>query len=170
MRLNTFSARVGRRRRRVGRGAGSGHGKTAGSGHKGQKSRSGGKVAVGFEGGQMPYQRRLPKQGFRSRSAHRCALVRLGALNALALEAGQPVDLGALRRGGLARAGTRRARIVLSGTIDRAVTIGAGIVVTAGARAAIEAQGGQVSANAVRRGGRPAAAGSNASGDAPASG
>ena len=151
MRLNSFSSRVGRPRRRVGRGPGSGHGKTAGLGHKGQKSRSGGKVAIGFEGGQMPYQRRLPKQGFRSRTAHLCAVVRLSKLNALELESDGQVDLAALRRGGLARANARRARIILSGEIDRALVIGAGIAVTAGAKAAIEAKGGRVVVSAKPR-------------------
>ena len=143
MRLNTFSSRR-RRRRRVGRGAGSGFGKTAGRGHKGQKSRSGGRVAIGFEGGQMPYQRRLPKQGFRSRAARRCAVVRLGELNAPRLDRDGCVDIAALRRAGLVRSDARRARIVLSGTVERAVTVGAGVAVTAGARAAIEAKGGSV--------------------------
>ncbi len=141
MRLNALPTDPHRRsRRRVGRGKGSGYGKTAGRGHKGQKSRSGSKIPVWFEGGQMPYQRRLPKQGFRSRKARLCASVGLGELKAVD---GEHIDLAALRRGGLVRADVRRARIMLSGKIDRAVTV-YGIAVTVGAKAAIEAKGGRV--------------------------
>lgn len=141
MRLNAIAPAPGsaRPRKRVGRGVGSGRGKTAGRGHKGQKSRSGGYHKVGFEGGQMPLQRRLPKSGFRSR-AGACAEVRSGALARLP---GNEVTLDALRAAGLAPRAARRARILLAGEVGRAFAV-RGVAVTRGARAAIEAAGGAV--------------------------
>jgi large subunit ribosomal protein L15 len=141
MRLNEIRPAEGAKgeRKRVGRGVGSGLGKTAGRGHKGQKSRSGGFHKVGFEGGQMPLQRRLPKFGFRSRLARETAQVRLHEL----AKAGEVVDLAALKRAGVVPANARRARVFDSGRIDRAVTV-RGLGVTKGARAAIEAAGGTV--------------------------
>ena len=144
MRLNTMKPADGskKNRRRVGRGIGSGLGKTAGRGHKGQKSRSGGYHKVGFEGGQMPLQRRLPKFGFRSRSAPLVAEVRL---NELASVPGGAIDLEALKKAGVVPQNSLRAKIVLSGSIAVAVTV-KGVGVTKGARAAIEAAGGAVEA------------------------
>jgi len=142
MRLNTIKPAEGSKfnRKRVGRGIGSGTGKTAGRGVKGQKSRSGGKVQIGFEGGQMPIQRRLPKRGFRSAMAKNMAEIRLHELN---LIEGDVADLAALRSAGLINAGHQRAKIVLSGELTKAVTI-RGLGATAGAKAAIEAAGGKV--------------------------
>ncbi len=142
MRLNTLSPAPGSRKnaRRVGRGIGSGHGKTAGRGHKGQKSRTGGKVRAGFEGGQMPLQKRLPKYGFTSRIARTTAQVRLGELNGLDAET---IDLAALKDADLVRDDVTRARVFLSGEIGRAVTV-KGLGVTKGAREAIEKAGGKV--------------------------
>ena len=142
MRLNTLKPADGSRpeRNRVGRGSASGNGKTAGRGHKGQKSRSGGFHKVGFEGGQMPLQRRLPKVGFRSRLARVTAEVRL---NEIAKVDGDLVDMDALYRADIIPHSMTRAKIILSGAIDRAVTV-RGIGVTKGARAAIEAAGGKV--------------------------
>ena len=142
MRLNTIKPAEGakRARKRVGRGIGSGNGKTAGRGHKGQKSRSGGKVQIGFEGGQMPIQRRLPKRGFRSAMARNMAEIRLHELN---LIEGEVADLAALRSAGLINANHLRAKVVLSGELNKAVTL-RGIGATKGARAAIEAAGGKV--------------------------
>ena len=119
---NTLSPAAGskRNRRRVGRGMGSGHGKTSGRGHKGLKSRSGSRVPAGFEGGQMPLQQRLPKFGFSSRISRRTAHLRLGELKALA--AGD-VTLDSLRQAGLIRANMERARVFLSGTVDKALNI-----------------------------------------------
>lgn len=141
MRLNAIAPAPGavRPRKRVGRGVGSGRGKTAGRGHKGQKSRAGGYHKVGFEGGQMPLQRRLPKSGFRSRAGV-CAEVRSGALARLP---GDEVTLDALRAAGLAPRAARRARILLAGEVGRAFAV-RGVAVTRGARAAIEAAGGRV--------------------------
>src|SRR5512137_2259270 len=121
MRLNTIKPAEGSKkaRRRVGRGIGSGLGKTAGRGHKGQKSRSGGYHKVGFEGGQMPLQRRLPKFGFRSAIAPRVAEVRL---NELALIEGGAVDLESLKKAGVVPQDALRAKVVLSGTIAKAVS------------------------------------------------
>ncbi|HJO35577.1 MAG: 50S ribosomal protein L15 [Pseudomonadota bacterium] len=125
-------------KKRLGRGIGSGLGKTAGRGHKGQKSRSGGRVQVGFEGGQMPMHRRVPKRGFRS--AARRAEVRLSEIAKLT----QPeITLEVLRAAGVVRRDEQDAKVILSGTIERAVTV-RGLRVTAGARAAIEAAGGTV--------------------------
>ncbi len=141
MRLNELKPAPGSKpeRRRVGRGIGSGLGKTAGRGHKGQHSRSGGYTKVGFEGGQMPLQRRLPKFGFRSRLARETAPVRLHEL----AKAGDEIDLRALKAAGVVPKSATRARVFLSGEIDRAVTV-RGLAVTRGAREAIEAAGGRV--------------------------
>jgi large subunit ribosomal protein L15 len=142
MRLNELSPGAGSRKakRRVGRGAGSGLGKTAGKGHKGQKARSGGSVPAGFEGGQLPLQMRVPKFGFRSRIGRTTAEVRLGEL---AKVPGDEINLAALTQANVLRRDVKRARVVLSGSIDRAVTL-KGLKVTRGARAAIEAAGGKV--------------------------
>ena len=143
MRLNDISPAKGARkeRTRVGRGIGSGLGKTAGRGHKGQHSRSGkGKVKAGFEGGQMPLQRRLPKIGFRSRTSQECDQVMLYQLEALALDS---VDFAALQAAGLVSRLAVRAKIVKKGELSRALAI-KGVAVTAGAREAILAAGGSV--------------------------
>ncbi|MFU8837928.1 MAG: 50S ribosomal protein L15 [Thiohalomonadaceae bacterium] len=144
MRLNTLSPADGSRsdRKRVGRGIGSGLGKTAGRGHKGQKARSGGFHKVGFEGGQMPLQRRLPKVGFSSRVGRTMAEVRLSELAKIE---GDTVDLVALKAANIIRQDIRRAKIIASGSVDKAYTI-AGLGVTKGAKAAIEAAGGKVEA------------------------
>ncbi|WP_293766709.1 50S ribosomal protein L15 [uncultured Aquitalea sp.] len=142
MLLNTIQPGDGAKhaKRRVGRGIGSGLGKTAGRGHKGQKSRAGGFHKVGFEGGQMPLQRRLPKRGFKSLTARFNAEIRLSELNALPVE---EIDLLALKQAGLVHAQALVAKVVLSGKIERAVKL-RGIAATAGARAAIEAAGGSI--------------------------
>ncbi len=142
MRLNTLSPAPGSRKaaKRVGRGIGSGVGKTAGRGHKGQKSRSGGKVAAGFEGGQMPLQKRLPKYGFTSRISRTTAQVRVAEL---AKVAGDVVDLQALKDADVIKDDVLRVRVFLSGELTRAVTV-KGIPVSKGARAAIEQAGGSV--------------------------
>jgi large subunit ribosomal protein L15 len=142
MRLNELSPAKGAKaaRKRVGRGIGSGLGKTGGRGHKGQKSRSGGKVAPGFEGGQMPLQRRLPKFGFTSRKAQYTAEIRL---NELTKVEGDIVDLAALKAADIIGDKIKRARVILSGEVKQAVTI-KGLKVTKGAQAAIEAAGGKV--------------------------
>ena len=142
MRLNDLHPKEGSRaaKKRVGRGHSAGQGKTAGRGVKGAKSRSGGGVKPGFEGGQMPLQRRLPKFGFTSRIGRVTAEVRLSELGKLQ---GELVTLETLKAARLVRRDMRRARIVLSGGIDRAVTV-QGVVVTRGARAAIEAAGGRI--------------------------
>lgn len=142
MRLNTLSPAPGRIKegKRVGRGIGSGLGKTAGRGHKGQKARSGGRVRPGFEGGQMPLQKRLPKFGFTSRMAMVTAEIRTSELNGVNAEV---VDLEALRAAGLINNSIERAKVFLSGDLTKAVTI-KGLGVTKGARAAIEAAGGKV--------------------------
>lgn len=142
MRLNELKPDVGSKKapKRVGRGIGSGLGKTAGRGHKGQKARAGGFHKVGFEGGQMPLQRRLPKVGFRSRSALTKSEVRLGEL---ARVPGDVVDLAALIQAGVVNRSTKTAKIIASGEVSRALTI-RGVGVTKGARAAIEAAGGSV--------------------------
>ena len=149
MRLNKLRPAPGakRGRRRVGRGLGSGWGKTCGRGQKGQKARSGGGVRPGFEGGQLPLQMRVPKFGFRSRVGALTAEVRLGELAALK---GDLVDLAGLKAANLVRRDMQRVRIMLSGKIDRALTVrGADIHVTKGAKAAIEAAGGKVEAASV---------------------
>ena len=142
MRLNSLSPAPGSKKpaKRVGRGIGSGTGKTAGRGHKGQKSRTGGKVRPGFEGGQMPLQKRLPKYGFSSRIARTTAQVRLGELNAVAADL---IDLDALKKADLVKDDVTRARVFLSGELDKAVTV-KGLAVTKGAREAIEKSGGKV--------------------------
>ncbi|MBA4709980.1 50S ribosomal protein L15 [Aquitalea sp. FJL05] len=142
MLLNTIQPGDGAKhaKRRVGRGIGSGLGKTAGRGHKGQKSRAGGFHKVGFEGGQMPLQRRLPKRGFKSLTARFNAEVRLSELNLLPVD---EIDLLSLKQAGLVAAQALVAKVVLSGKIERAVKL-RGIAATAGARAAIEAAGGSI--------------------------
>ena len=127
--------------KRVGRGTGSGNGKTAGRGHKGQKSRSGGGVRAGFEGGQMPLQMRLPKFGFTSRKGRFSAEVRLSEIELCGLD---EINLKALREANLVPAQTRKAKIILSGELKRKVSVDASVGVTKGARAAIEAAGGKV--------------------------
>lgn len=142
MYLNTISPAEGARKKskRVGRGIGCTLGKTCGRGHKGQKARSGGFHKVGFEGGQMPLQRRLPKVGFTSRSKRFSAEVRLNELQNLPTES---IDLRVLIETGVVPIFTKSAKVILSGEITKAVTL-KGINVTAGAKAAIEAVGGKV--------------------------
>jgi large subunit ribosomal protein L15 len=142
MKLNELSPAEGSKkdRKRVGRGIGSGLGKTAGRGHKGQKSRSGGFHKVGFEGGQMPLQRRLPKRGFASRTARYGAEVRLYQLQVMKADV---IDLEALRAEGVIGHEARTVKIINTGTLDRAITV-KGLGVTKGARASIEAAGGKV--------------------------
>lgn len=142
MRLNDLHPADGSRpsAKRVGRGIGSGLGKTGGRGHKGQKSRSGGGVKPGFEGGQMPLQRRVPKFGFTSKLAMGTAEVRLAEL---AKVDGDVVDLASLKKANVIRSDKKRAKIVLQGDIDRAVTV-RGVALTKGAREAIEKAGGSV--------------------------
>lgn len=142
MRLNDIKPAEGSKhpRKRVGRGIGSGLGKTAGRGHKGQKSRSGGFHKVGFEGGQMPLQRRLPKRGFKSLAAGTVGEVRLSDLQKMT---GDEIDLLALISAGVISQLSLRARVILSGTIERKVVL-RGLGVTKGAKAAIEAAGGSV--------------------------
>ena len=144
MRLNELSPEVGSRseRKRVGRGPGSGLGRTAGRGTKGQKSRSGGSLPPGFEGGQMPLQRRLPKRGFRSLSRRRVAEVRLHEL--MRIESGE-IDLASLKAAGVINRNAIRAKVIASGTIDKAVGL-RGVSTTAGARVAIEQAGGRIEA------------------------
>ena len=144
MRLNTLKPAPGARRPRlrVGRGASAGQGKTCGRGTKGQRARKGGYHKVGFEGGQMPLQRRMPKVGFRSDIKRSRAEVRL---NELAKVDAAVVDLAALLKAGVVPPGTERAKVVLSGEIKKAVTL-KGVAVTKGARAAIEAAGGTIEA------------------------
>ena len=144
MRLNTLKPAPGSRRPRlrVGRGASAGQGKTCGRGTKGQRARKGGYHKVGFEGGQMPLQRRLPKVGFRSDIKRTRAEVRLGEL---AKVAAAVVDLAALVAAGVVPEGTERAKVVLSGELKKAVTL-KGVAATKGARAAIEAAGGKIEA------------------------
>jgi large subunit ribosomal protein L15 len=142
MRLNTIKPGKGSRAtaKRVGRGIGSGLGKTCGRGHKGQKSRAGGYHKLGFEGGQMPIQRRLPKIGFRSRKSLTTAEIRLSELNAVE---GDTVDLLSLRAANLISENVDTVKVFQSGEVRKAVTV-KGIRVTKGARAAIEAAGGKV--------------------------
>ena len=142
MKLNTIKPAEGAKhaKRRVGRGIGSGLGKTAGRGHKGQKSRSGGFHKVGFEGGQMPLQRRLPKRGFKSLTARLTAEIRLSDLEKLPVDA---VDLLALKQAGLMSDLHRSAKVILSGEITRKIALD-GVAATKGAKAAIEAAGGSV--------------------------
>ncbi len=142
MQLNTLQPATGSKKaaKRVGRGIGSGLGKTCGRGHKGQKSRSGGFTKVGFEGGQMPLQRRLPKVGFNSRSAKESAEVRLHELVKIDAEV---IDINALIAADIVPAITKKAKVIASGEIAKAVSI-KGIKVTPGARKAIEAAGGKI--------------------------
>lgn len=144
MRLNTLSPAEGSTHapKRVGRGIGSGLGKTCGRGHKGQKSRSGGSVKPGFEGGQMPLQRRLPKFGFTSRKAAFVAEVRLSELASMKVDV---IDLAALQVADVINDRMKDAKIILSGELTRAVTV-KGLRVTKGAAAAIEAAGGKIEA------------------------
>ncbi|MBI4193518.1 MAG: 50S ribosomal protein L15 [Betaproteobacteria bacterium] len=142
MRLNEIRPAAGskRSRKRVGRGIGSGLGKTAGRGHKGQKARSGGFHKIGFEGGQMPLQRRLPKRGFVSPLRGDTAEVRLSDLQKVETDA---IDLDALKEAGVVSRLALRAKVILSGEIKRKITL-KGVAVTKGARAAIEGAGGTV--------------------------
>jgi large subunit ribosomal protein L15 len=146
MRLNDLKPAPGSKsaRHRVGRGIGSGWGKTAGRGHKGQKARAGGFHKVGFEGGQMPLHRRLPKRGFASRSRRYVEVVRLGDLQKLGVD---EVDLMVLKQAGVVSALAIDARVIRSGELSRKVAV-RGIGVTRGARAAIEAAGGSIAAAA----------------------
>lgn len=142
MRLNTLSPAEGAKKsaKRAGRGIGSGLGKTGGRGHKGQKSRSGGFHKVGFEGGQMPIQRRLPKVGFISRKAKYRAEIRLNELEKVD---GDVVDLEGLIKANVISGDVKVAKVILSGEITKAVTV-KGLGATKGARAAIEAAGGKI--------------------------
>ena len=142
MRLNKLKPQKGSKTvpKRAGRGIGSGLGKTAGRGHKGQKARAGGYHKVGFEGGQMPLQRRLPKFGFSSQLARVTAEVRLGELSKVN---DAEISLQALQAANIVGKGIKRAKIFLSGELRKAVTV-KGLAVTRGARAAIEAAGGKV--------------------------
>lgn len=142
MQLNNIKPAQGakRARRRVGRGIGSGLGKTAGRGHKGQKSRAGGFHKVGFEGGQMPLQRRLPKRGFVSLTRDDTAQVRLSDLQKLPVD---DIDILALKQAGVVHANALTAKVILSGEITRAVKL-QGLLATKGARTAIEAAGGSI--------------------------
>ena len=142
LRLNTLSPAPGAKKnaKRVGRGIGSGLGKTGGRGHKGQKSRSGGSVRPGFEGGQMPMQKRLPKYGFTSRVARVTAQVRSAELNSIADDV---IDLDALKRADIVGTNIERAKVFLSGDVTKAVTV-KGLAVTKGAKEAIEKAGGKV--------------------------
>lgn len=142
MQLNNIQPAQGAKhsKRRVGRGIGSGLGKTCGRGHKGQKSRAGGFHKVGFEGGQMPLQRRLPKRGFVSLTRDDTAQVRLSDLQKLPVDS---IDLLALKQAGVIHAGALTAKVILCGEISRAVKL-RGLLVTKGARTAIEAAGGSI--------------------------
>jgi large subunit ribosomal protein L15 len=143
MQLNTIKPQEGSKkaRRRVGRGIGSGLGKTAGRGHKGQKSRAGGYHKVGFEGGQMPMQRRLPKRGFKSQTLKYAAEITLSDLQRLALA---EVDMLALKQAGLVRDMIKTVKVIKSGELSTKVAL-KGIGATAGAKAVIEAAGGSIS-------------------------
>ncbi len=142
MDLNTLKPAAGSKkaRRRVGRGIGSGLGKTAGRGHKAQKSRAGGFHKVGFEGGQMPLQRRLPKRGFVAVTIVKASQVRLGDL---ARVDGDTIDLASLKKAGLVPESAARAKIILTGNAEKAFKV-QGVLATKGAKAAIEAAGGSV--------------------------
>ena len=141
--LNTIQPSVGsfHVKRRVGRGIGSGLGKTCGRGHKGQKSRAGGFHKVGFEGGQMPLQRRLPKRGFKPISSLKTAVITLSDLNKVG---GKEVDILTLKQNGLLNSGVNSVKVVATGSIAKALTVHSDIKVTKGAQAAIEAVGGVV--------------------------
>ena len=142
MRLNTMKPAAGsnKAKRRVGRGIGSGLGKTAGRGHKGQKSRSGGFHKVGFEGGQMPLQRRLPKSGFVSRTRLDVAEVRLSDLGRLPVD---EIDLLVLKAAGVVPSTAKSAKVIKTGKLEKAVKL-TGLTATQGAKAAIEAAGGSL--------------------------
>ena len=142
MKLNTITPAEGSKhaKRRVGRGIGSGLGKTCGRGHKGQKSRAGGFHKVGFEGGQMPIQRRLPKRGFVSLTRNETANVRVGDL--MALDA-KVIDLLALKAANVVPIQTKTVKVYLSGEVNKAVSV-QGLLLTKGARAALEAAGGKI--------------------------
>lgn len=142
MKLNSIKPANGATfsRRRVGRGIGSGFGKTAGRGHKGQKSRAGGFHKVGFEGGQMPLQRRLPKRGFASLTRGDTAEVKLSALDKLPVDT---IDINVLKQAGVVPKAVLAAKVILSGNVNRAIKL-QGILVTKGAKAAIETLGGSV--------------------------
>jgi large subunit ribosomal protein L15 len=142
MQLNTLSPAPGSRatRKRVGRGIGSGLGKTCGRGHKGQRARKSGNVRPGFEGGQMPLQKRLPKYGFTSRVSLSAAEIRLGELNSVDADV---IDIEALRTANVIGHNVKSVKIFLSGEINKAVTV-KGIAVSKGAKAAIEAAGGKI--------------------------
>ena len=142
MHLNTLKPGAGslKRRKRVGRGIGSGLGKTCGRGHKGQKARSGGSIRRGFEGGQQPLQMRLPKFGFNSAKARTTAEV---TLSEIAKVDGDVVDMQTLEKANMVQGTMKRAKVILSGSIDRPLTL-KGIKATKGARAAIEAAGGKI--------------------------
>jgi len=144
MELNTIKPAEGskKNRRRVGRGIGSGLGKTAGRGHKGQKSRSGGFHKVGFEGGQMPLQRRLPKRGFVSLTRNDTAEVRLGDLDKVKADV---IDLLVLKQAGIVAPGALQAKVILAGKIEKKIKV-VGLGATKGAKAAIEAAGGSIEA------------------------
>ena len=144
MELNSIKPATGSKhaKRRVGRGIGSGLGKTAGRGHKGQKSRSGGYHKVGFEGGQMPLQRRLPKRGFKSHALQYHGEVTLADLQALAID---EIDVPALKQAGLVGQLIRHVKVVKTGELTRKLTL-KGVAATAGAKAAIEAAGGSIAA------------------------
>jgi large subunit ribosomal protein L15 len=143
MRLNTLKPAAGSKkdRHRVGRGVGSGWGKTAGRGHKGQKARSGGFHKLGFEGGQMPLHRRLPKRGFNSLTHEDVAEVRLGELEAIQAT---EIDLAALQAAGIVSKKALGAKIILSGKLSRKITVKGDVKASKGARAAIESAGGTV--------------------------
>ena len=145
MYLNTLKPAKGSNKasKRVGRGIGSGSGKTCGRGHKGQNSRTGGGVRVGFEWGQMPLQMRLPKFGFSSRVGRYSAEVRLSEVDISGLDI---ISIASLVEANIVPHQTKKAKIILSGELSRAVTVSAGVLATKGARAAIEAAGGKVEA------------------------
>ena len=142
MELNTIKPAAGskKNRRRVGRGIGSGLGKTAGRGHKGQKSRAGGFHKVGFEGGQMPLQRRLPKRGFLAVTIEKAAEVRSGDLSKVGADA---IDLESLKKAGLVPGGAKRAKIILAGKVEKKFKV-SGIAASKGAKQAIEKAGGSI--------------------------
>ena len=144
MELNTIKPATGakKNRKRVGRGSASGSGKTAGRGHKGQKARAGGFHKVGFEGGQMPLQRRLPKRGFLATTITKAAEVRSGDLDKVP---GGAIDLDGLKKAGLIAGDVQRAKIILAGKVDKKFTV-SGIGASKGAKAAIEGAGGSVAA------------------------
>ena len=145
MKLNTMSPAEGSKktRLRVGRGASAGQGKTCGRGVKGQRARKGGYHKVGFEGGQMPLQRRLPKMGFRSKVKPTRGEITLATLARIAAKNGGAVDLAALKAASAVPAGIEKVKVILSGAVTAAVVV-RGLVATKGARAAIEAAGGRI--------------------------